>query len=1060
MMRDRASSATVLNVDDSEPTLYLRTHILRAAGFEVLEARSGREALKLAATCHPEVALLDINLPDITGIEVCSAIKSNPATASTLVIQISAKRIEAMDRLRGLESGADTYLVHPVDPDVLVATVEALLRLRGTLQETRRALQISHDFLTIANRHTDMAGLLAESAPRLGTLAGCASAGIWITEEDGSIVQGVSEGCCRELSDCSSGSLSEGRIREACGKLGCPAFVSVPIGIAGRHAGFIHLADKVELSPEIMQLVATAASHLGPAIERLRAEEALKRARDELEERVRDRTGELARANAELETERQRLFTILEELPSFVCLHGPDYSIRFANRRFREVFGEPAGRYCYEIIAQREAPCTDCPSVQVFATGMRLEREWTAPNGRHYQLYHHPFVQRDGPDLVMELGIDITERREMERALQIERNRLNEILDKLPDGICVINRRSELEYVNPALERDYGPATKGSSHEYFHGNRATCPLCQNGEMFQGRSLRSEWHSPRTDKTYEIYDTPIATADGSIGKLGIFHDISPRKKAEEALRRSENLLRNVLETLPVGVLIADRHGAIVSANPEAERIWGGVKFVRLEQYGEFRGRWADSREFIKPDQWALARAVTRGETSIGEEIEIECFDGNRRVILNSAVPVRGPDRSVLGAVVVNQDITERKRAESERARQQQRLEALWKISHMEDTNAGRLLRQMLTELLSMTGSSAGLYGTVSPDEKVFRLHSASSDLKGQAAGIELEIPISGVWRDALRLRKPQMTADGSDVYTSTGFPATGLKVERLLVVPVIDSGRPVALAVLANKEADYTAEDTEQAYAFLTGVHVLLQRRQAEDALRASEKELRILSGRILTAQETERSRISRELHDELGQALTLLKLRVGSLQKRLREDQPALKGECQTTLSYLDEVIESVRTLSRELSPSVLEDLGLVAGLRQLIHGFSERSGIRIQADLEAVDSMISKESHILIYRVVQEALTNVARHSGARRASVSLKSTPKCIECKIADNGQGMKSRPGRGLGLTIMKERVNMLGGALGISSREGKGTTIRFSIPVTKGPVDAKAKRRPRR
>ena len=127
------------------------------------------------------------------------------------------------------------------------------------------------------------------------------------------------------------------------------------------------------------------------------------------------------------------------------------------------------------------------------------------------------------------------------------------------------------------------------------------------------------------------------------------------------KRSEALLAKVLENLPVGVWITDPNGKFIHGNPATHKLWAGVRYVGIEEYGEYKGWWLDSGKRIEPEEWAAARAISRGETSLNEEIEIECFDGSHKIILNSSVPFF-EDGVIQGAIIVNEDITERKRAE--------------------------------------------------------------------------------------------------------------------------------------------------------------------------------------------------------------------------------------------------------------------------------------------------------------------------------------------------------------------------------------------------------------
>ena len=231
-----------------------------------------------------------------------------------------------------------------------------------------------------------------------------------------------------------------------------------------------------------------------------------------------------------------------------------------------------------------------------------------------------------------------------------------------------------------------------------------------------------------------------------------------------------------------------------------------------------------------------------------------------------------------------------------------------------------------------------------------------------------------------------------------------------------------------------------------------ERRQAEKALKDSQKQLRHLSSLILSAQEEERKKISRELHDELGQSLTLMKFQMRSVEKQLREDQDALRAECENTLQYMNTVIENVRRLSRDLYPTVLQDLGLTRALRWLADNFIKSYGIQFVMEVADIDRLFSKDAQMSIYRIVQEALTNIVKHSGAGKARVAVQRGRGSVAVFIEDDGKGFQRSEvaahkldSKGLGLASMEERIGMLGGSLSLWSEQGRGTHISFSIPV---------------
>ncbi|MFH1215074.1 MAG: PAS domain S-box protein [Pseudomonadota bacterium] len=235
-------------------------------------------------------------------------------------------------------------------------------------------------------------------------------------------------------------------------------------------------------------------------------------------------------------------------------------------------------------------------------------------------------------------------------------------------------------------------------------------------------------------------------------------------------------------------------------------------------------------------------------------------------------------------------------------------------------------------------------------------------------------------------------------------------------------------------------------------HDVTERKQAEESLRQSESELRYLSSQLLTAQEKERRRLSVELHDELGQSLMVLKLKVRAIQRMWARDKDPLKRECDEIIGYINEVSENVRRLSRDLSPSLLEDLGLTIAMRRLVETSCVHSGIDYSLDMTELDNLFSGSERITVYRILQECLTNIAKYAQATSLAVILREEDGCFYFCVVDNGQGfdlpaiLKADPSKkGLGLSAMNERVRMLGGKLDIVSHKGSGTTISFRVPL---------------
>jgi signal transduction histidine kinase len=260
------------------------------------------------------------------------------------------------------------------------------------------------------------------------------------------------------------------------------------------------------------------------------------------------------------------------------------------------------------------------------------------------------------------------------------------------------------------------------------------------------------------------------------------------------------------------------------------------------------------------------------------------------------------------------------------------------------------------------------------------------------------------------------------------------------------GKPVWSEIIVTPIKDKEGNVT----AALELVLPITERKKAEQALQESEKQLRFLSSQLLTAQEAEKRRISRELHDELGQALALLKLQMRHIEKGLQEDQAELREETERVREYIDQVIENVRRISRDLSPCLLEDLGLSAALKWLIKNVAENYKVQSSLDAVDIDHTFSREAQVLIYRIFQEALTNIVRYAEATEISFAITQQNGDFSFFVEDNGNGFdvdevrgKNPAERGMGLATMAQRAQMLGGSLELRSREGKGVRIILTV-----------------
>lgn len=255
----------------------------------------------------------------------------------------------------------------------------------------------------------------------------------------------------------------------------------------------------------------------------------------------------------------------------------------------------------------------------------------------------------------------------------------------------------------------------------------------------------------------------------------------------------------------------------------------------------------------------------------------------------------------------------------------------------------------------------------------------------------------------------------------------------------------------GQDFDQMAESLEKQESELRALNQELEQRVADRTLelRQSRDLLQQFSNHLQNLLEEERKKISREIHDELGQALTGLKMDLKSINKMLLPDQDPIRQKIAASLQLVDNTISTMRRISSDLRPGILDDLGLIAAVEWLVTNFQNRTGIEVEFIVEPMDLEIPREMNTAMYRIIQEALTNVMRHSQASRVTISITGKPEEIEIKIQDNGRGFDDetiRRSRSLGLTGIRERALLIGGQAKVFGNSGVGTQVIICVPVS--------------
>jgi PAS domain S-box-containing protein len=267
-----------------------------------------------------------------------------------------------------------------------------------------------------------------------------------------------------------------------------------------------------------------------------------------------------------------------------------------------------------------------------------------------------------------------------------------------------------------------------------------------------------------------------------------------------------------------------------------------------------------------------------------------------------------------------------------------------------------------------------------------------------------------------------------------------------------SGRRVLYGLRANGnefpiEASISQFDDENGKLYTVMLRDITRQLDAERALQRSHEELRELSANLLSIREEEKSRIARELHDDLGQQLTALKMDVSSLEFAPGTDADA-RAQLRGMQRLIDATVASMRRIAADLRPVMLDDLGLVPAIEWLVNDFTNRYGIQVQPRIDGMLTDFSRDGSTAIFRIVQEALTNVARHSNASHVKLELRHEADCCVVRIVDDGQGAHERADarqKPFGLIGIRERVHQLNGSVSIETAVGHGFAVIVTLPL---------------
>ena len=616
----------------------------------------------------------------------------------------------------------------------------------------------------------------------------------------------------------------------------------------------------------------------------------------------------------------------------------------------------------------------------------------------------------EGMPCIIGTGIDISQRRATEIALAESENFLRTIIDTEPECVKLLGKNGELENMNGAglemIEADNLQQVKGHSViniicEPFRKDFEK--LTKN--VFKGIPGKLEFEIEGlkgTRRWLETHATPLKNSNGEIvSLLGVTRDITLRKQAEDIILKERDLSDSIINNLPDIFYLFNEKGNFLRWNNNFEKISGynAEEIKSITPFTLFEDKDKDALHY------KLKEVLEKGKSE---------FDGDLITKKNTRVPyyfkgwkIKYEGKSCIIGIGV--DMTIRKEVEEELRKSEEKYKMLF-----EDNPMPLWMRSLKNHrFIDVNKAAINHYG-YSKDEF---LEMAMDDIRTKTdSGKPIKTVTPGKEEIVNAGIKNHIKKDGSEIKVDVFGHNTMYGDEEVRLVLAID----------------------------------VTEKLKAEELLKRSYEDIRRLASHLEQVREEERIGIAREIHDELGQQLTVLKLDLSWLDKRVMDTADEKSREkMNDMLALIDTTVKTVRRISSELRPTILDDLGLITAMEWQVKEFEKRAGIKIifKTNVGEIDLPVNKSTSL--YRIFQESLTNIARHSKASKVNASIIKGKGHIIMTIHDNGQGFDPLiigNKKTLGILGMKERVNILGGEYFIQSEPGKGTEIRIEVPMS--------------
>jgi PAS domain S-box-containing protein len=752
-----------------------------------------------------------------------------------------------------------------------------------------------------------------------------------------------------------------------------------------------------------------------------------------------------------LQKERDSVFAVLEKAPYGAVLIDRNGKYLYVNPQFVEITG-----YSLDDIPTRWAWLDKAYPEPVYremvkevwdadfsqGTESRIFRV-TCKDGTVKQIEFRPTFLDDGRAAM--ILYDITEKKKAEEELRYSKEALRTILDSVYDGIFIHELDGRVIDVNNKILELYGISRHQVSRFTIQDDYSSTsnplhilPITWK-KVINGETAFFEWKAKRpNDGT--IFDVEVFLKKLSLPYKDVIlanvRDITERKKAENALAEEKQRFETLANNAPFGMIMIGRSGAFNYVNPRFTELFG-YHLNDLPNIGTWlRTAYSghDQRQTAERNWVKIIADMKTGERRPFTR-QITCKDHTKKTI--NIIPVRLVNGEVL---MTCEDITQRQLVENE-----------IKVRNIELT--------ALNHIVSVINSTLNQPGILNTLRQVF-----SAQLKIPMGGIFLYNEVSGTinmelsWgvadegigvfkANAMEAFQDEQLLDHKEVIFNTRN-ALDTPYQGSLCIPVVfkEELKGIIFLIHSRRSRGFTHERLTLLQTLGQQIGVAIKNAQLFEQLKASNEQMQALSRQLVEVQESERRSIARELHDEVGQILTALKVTLGTA-SGLRDEKSEKK--ILQAQQLCQRLIVTIRELSLKLRPQMLDDLGLLPTLLWHFQQFQEQTHIRVDFKHSGLDGRFSQEIETAVYRIVQEALTNVVRHARVKEVTVRVWSDDGTLGVQIDDRGKGFNANSmmvsGMASGLTGMRERALLLGGQFVVESTQKKGTRLTAELPI---------------